>query len=334
MHVYHSPDSRAIDLLPETFPASVLAIGNFDGVHCGHQSVLAAVRERAAALGAQSVAVTFEPHPVRVLRPELAPRLITPLRKKLELLAAQNIDATVVIPFTQAFSELSAEQFAAGILHNRLQALEVYEGDNFRFGHGATAGTAELRQLGESLGFKVLSHPALICRGMQVSSSAIRKLIAAGNVGTARALLGRPFSIESTQVRDRGIGTRLTVPTINLAQYSELVPKDGVYITRLKIGSGAQAESFDAVTNAGNRPTFGSDSYAIESHLLNFDPSGHPVEITPETPLELTFLKRVRDEKRFDSPEALKAQILRDVKQAQRFFALEKTLRKSTGTRT
>lgn len=317
MHVY-----RSLDFLPEKFAASVLAIGNFDGVHCGHQSVLTALRKRAAELGAQAVAVTFEPHPVRILRPELAPRLITPLHQKLELLAAQKIDATVVIPFTQAFSELTAEQFAAGILRDRLHALEVHEGDNFRFGRGATAGTADLRRLGEALGFKVLSHAALVRRGIPISSSAIRGLIADGRIDTARALLGRPFAIQSTQVRDRGIGTRLTVPTINLAQYDELRPKDGVYITRMKIGSGARAEVFDSVTNAGNRPTFGEDSFAIESHLLHF----HEVELTPETPLELTFLKRIRDEKRFDSPEALKAQILQDVKQAQRFFALEKAI--------
>ena len=133
-----------------------------------------------------------------------------------------------------------------------------------------------------------------------------------------RALLGRPFSIRSTPARGRGIGTRLAVPTINLAPYDELLPANGVYVTRLRIGSGASAETFDAVTNAGNRPTFGEDSYSIESHLLNF----RPLDLTPETPIELCFLRRIRSEQRFASPEALKAQIFRDVGYARRYFQL------------
>ncbi len=194
----------------------------------------------------------------------------------------------------------------------------MHEGDNFRFGHGARAGTAELIQLGRELGFDVVAHPALTIRGITVSSSQIRQRIAAGDVSCARVLLGRPFSIRSTAARGRGIGTRLTVPTVNLAPYNELVPANGVYITRITIGSGLNRETFDAVTNAGNRPTFGEDSYAIESHLLDF----RPLDLTEETPIELCFLVRIRAERRFDSPEALKAQILRDVAYARRYLRL------------
>jgi riboflavin kinase/FMN adenylyltransferase len=307
---------RSLDALPAWPERTVLAIGNFDGVHRGHQAILANVRRRASETGAQSVAVTFDPHPVRVLRPEQAPRLITPLAQKLDLLAETGIDATVVIPFTLEFSRLSALEFARDVLLDSLRAAEVHEGDNFRFGHNASAGAAELARLGSELGFGVVAQPPLYVRGVQVSSSVVRRAVAAGEMATARALLGRPFSIRSTAATGRGIGARLTVPTINLAPYGELVPASGVYVTRMKIGP----DVFDAVTNAGYRPTFAENTYAIESHLLDF----REMELTPETPLEVCFLSRIREERRFDSPAELKDQILRDVAQARRYFRLVK----------
>jgi riboflavin kinase / FMN adenylyltransferase len=297
---------------------TVLAIGNFDGVHRGHQAILDQVRRRAIQIGGVSVAVTFDPHPVRVLRPEQAPKLITPLSQKLELLAETGIAATVVIPFTPEFSYLSALEFARDVLLRSLHAVEVHEGDNFRFGHNASAGPAELAQLGRELGFEVVAQPALYVRGIQVSSSHVRRLIAAGDVTTARALLGRPFSIRSTPVRDRGIGARLTVPTINLAAYQELLPADGVYVTCLKIGE----ELFDAVTNAGHRPTFGENAFAIESHLLDY----RETSLTPDTHLELCFFRRIRPERRFESPAALRDQILEDAAYARRYFRLLKNI--------
>jgi riboflavin kinase/FMN adenylyltransferase len=312
--------------IPASLGRSVIAIGNFDGVHRGHLSILRDVCARARARGAAAVAVTFDPHPLRVLRPEFAPKLITPLAQRLQLLAATGLDAAVVLPFTRAFSEYSAEAFASEVLARALGAVEVHEGDNFRFGYQAQAGMAELRELGLRLGFEAFTHPVLTVRGLSVASSQVRSLIADGAVSQARALLGRPFSIVSTQARGRGIGTRLLVPTVNLAAYDELVPGHGVYITRLRVGSSDEnSPCYDAVTNAGNRPTFGEDSYAIESYLLNFDPASAP-EITPETPLELSFLARLRGEQRFPSPEVLKAQIMRDVAKAQRYFQLVRTL--------
>lgn len=303
---------RSLEGLPDWPGRTVVAIGNFDGVHRGHQAILANVRRRAAEIGATSIAVTFDPHPVRVLRPEQAPKLITPLPQKLDLLAETRIDATVVIPFTLEFSWLSALEFARDVLLNTLRAAEVHEGDNFRFGHNASAGPAELARLGRELGFGVVAQPALYVRGVQVSSSVVRRTVAAGEMGMARALLGRLFSIRSTAARGRGVGRRLTVPTINFAPYDELTPASGVYVTRLKIGG----EIFDAVTNAGVRPTFGKNDFAIESHLLDF----REVELMEETPLELCFLSRIRAERRFDSAEELKAQILRDVVWARRYL--------------
>ena len=308
---------RSLSEIPSGFGPTVVAIGNFDGVHRGHQAIIGDVRSRARELDAKSVALTFDPHPVRVLRPEQAPKLITPLDQRLELLAATGLDATVVIPFTQDFSKLSAHDFTQQVLAHSLRAIEVHEGDTFRFGHNASAGTPELTELGRELGFRVEAHRAITVRGITVSSSQVRKQISAADLGIARALLGRVFSIPSTQARGRGIGTRLTVPTINLAQYDELLPADGVYITQLRVG-GNGGPIFDGVTNAGVRPTFGEASHAIETYLLNF----REIDITAQTPLELCFLKRIRGEKKFDSPEALKAQIMKDVAQAQRYLRL------------
>jgi riboflavin kinase/FMN adenylyltransferase len=313
MQVFHS-----LDEVPAGFGPTVIAIGNFDGVHRGHQAIIANVRSRARELGAKSVALTFDPHPVRLLRPEQAPRLITPLAERLDLLARTGLDATVVVPFTREFSMLSARDFAQQVLSQTLHAVDVREGDNFRFGHNASAGTPELIELGRELGFCVEAQTPIEVRGITVSSSQIRRRIASGDLTIARALLGRVFSIRSTQARGRGIGSRLTVPTINLAPYSELLPADGVYITQLRVGEGESGVLFNGVTNAGVRPTFGEPSYAIETYLLNF----REMDLTPETPLELCFLKRIRGEKKFDSPEALKAQILRDAAQAQRYFQL------------
>lgn len=302
---------RSLAEIPETMGRSVLAIGNFDGVHRGHKAILAEVRERARAQGAAAVAVTFDPHPVRVLRPEMAPKLITPMPQRLELLAQTGVDATVILPFTEEFSRMPAFEFAEQVLARGLRAVEVHEGESFRFGHGAKAGTEDLIGFGERLGFAVFGHKALRVRGVAVSSSEVRQQVRAGEMGMARALLGRAFSIESTQERGRGVGSRLLVPTINLAGYDELTPANGVYVTRVRVGS----RWFEAVTNCGVRPTFGGESYAIESHVLDFE----SVELTAETPVEVCFLNRLREERKFDSAEALKAQIGRDVAQAQRY---------------
>jgi riboflavin kinase/FMN adenylyltransferase len=315
---------RALDDFPADFGPTVIAIGNFDGVHCGHRWIIEHARSRAGELNAKCIAVTFDPHPVRVLRPEAAPKLITPMPERLRLLAETGLDATVVLPFNEEFSRMPAYAFAGDILHKRLHCVEVHEGDSFRFGYQAQAGIVELILLGQHYGFTVVAHHMRTVRGWPVSSSEIRQRIAAGDMTAARALLGRPFSVLSTPASGRGIGTKQTVPTINLAHYSELLPANGVYITRMKIGEGPDASTFNSVTNAGNRPTFGEPSFAVESHLLDF----HPILLTEDTPLELTFLKRIRAEQRFPSPEALKAQILRDVAYAMRYFHLRRLFSK------
>jgi riboflavin kinase/FMN adenylyltransferase len=299
--------------LPADDSTTVVSVGNYDGVHLGHRFLLARVVERARALRARSVAVTFEPHPTHLLRPGAGPRLITPtLAERLDLLATTGIDATVVFPFTPEFSQQSPESFARNVLLHRLRAVEVHEGDNFRFGYRAQAGVDQLRTLGAQLGFAVHIYQPLQVRGMSVSSSLIRQLVSAGDVRRARWLLGRPFSILSTPAPGRGIGSRLTVPTINLADYDGLVPGAGVYATRMQIAD----ECFDSVTNVGTRPTFADASFAIESHLLDF----HPIVLGQTTPLCVTFLARLRDERQWPSPEALRQQIGLDVQTARRYL--------------
>ncbi len=265
-----------------------------------------------------SVAVTFDPHPLRFLRPETCPKLITPLATKLGLLEDTGIDAVLVLPFTAELSRMRAAEFVTAIVHDALGAVEVHEGTNFRFGHRAEGGITELQQLGVELGFEVVIHDACQVRGLTCSSSRIRGLLSQGEIGIARSLLGHGFFIDSTPAHGRGIGSTLTVPTINLAPYPELLPPHGVYVTQLRVAG----EWFDAVTNIGNRPTFGADSFAVESHLLDF----RPIPLDEGTDLRLMFYRRLREERRWPSPEALKEQIMRDVGQARRYLRLMRIL--------
>jgi riboflavin kinase / FMN adenylyltransferase len=299
---------------------SVVTIGNFDGVHCGHRMVIESVLESARGLNATAIAVTFDPHPAHVLHTASRLPLITPLDEKLRLLADAGLDQVLVLPFTDELRHWTARHFAERVLRDALRAVEVHEGETFRFGYQAEADIAGLSDLGRELGFGVRAYVPCIARGAAISSSRIRALIAAGRLHEARALLGRSFSIHSTPAPGRGYGTRHAVPTINLAPYAELLPAHGVYITTLRIGA---ERVFRGVTNVGNRPTFGADSFAVESHLLDFE----PIELSETTPLELTFLRRLRAERRFESTEALRDQIRIDVQQAQRFFALSDALK-------
>jgi riboflavin kinase / FMN adenylyltransferase len=304
--------------IPPDFGPSVVTVGNFDGVHRAHLRVLNELIVHSKQRSAKSVAVTFEPHPMRILRPDSSLKLLTPTAEKLRLLEKTGIDAAVVVPFTRDLSLMSPREFAERILCEKMRTLEAHEGYNFRFGHKAAGDVNLLRKLGEELGFEVVAYPEMCVRGLSVSSTQIRTLIQAGDVRRARHLMGRAFSIQSTQGVGRGYGSKYTVPTINLAGYSELVPRDGVYVTRTRVGQ----DCFDSVTNVGNRPTFGSDSFAIESHLLTF----HPLEMTAETEVEIYFLFRIRDEMKFSSVVKLREQILKDVGKAQRYFALGRAI--------
>lgn len=314
MNVFHK-----LGDIPADFGPTVVSVGNFDGVHRAHAHVLQAMLARARQKNAKAVAVTFEPHPIRILRPDSAFKLITPTPEKLRFLEQTGIEAVLLLPFTRDLSLMSPHEFAHKILKQALKVIEVHEGYNFHFGHKAAGNVTVLEEFGREMGFDVIVYPQMKLRGEPVSSSHIRKLLTEGRVSRARHLLGRPFRILSTPGRGRGYGSKYTVPTINLSRYEELVPADGVYITATRVGQ----ECFDSVTNVGKRPTFGEESFAIETHLLNF----HPIELRPETEVELFFLNRIREEIKFPSVEALREQIAKDVQKARRYFHLLKLSR-------
>ncbi len=322
------PVYRSIQEIPAGFGPSVVMIGNFDGVHLGHQRILRAVGGEARELRMRSVAITFDPHPEQFLRPAQAPKLLTPMEERVRLMASTGIEAILVLKFDAALAGLPAGEFMRRILVDALGSASLHEGGNFRFGHGAEAGVKELQEFGAEFGFAVHVHEPVRAKGLEVSSSAIRALVGAGDVRRARWMLGRPFGVRSTPARGRGIGTRLLVPTVNLAAYDGLLPAFGVYVTQLTVGG----RCFPAVTNVGNRPTFGEASFAVESHILDFEPIRHPtdedlsvgtpVKLDERTPVELEFLARLRGEIEWPSPEALKAQILKDVARAKRYSGL------------
>jgi riboflavin kinase/FMN adenylyltransferase len=305
---------RSMEEIPGDLGPTTVSVGNFDGVHCGHRQVLEEVVQRARATGTKAVALTFDPHPLRILRPDIAPKLITPQPIKEKLLAACALDGLIVIPFTRDFSMITAAEFARDVLAGKLRAREVHEGENFHFGHKAQGTTGRLAEFGREFGFEVKSYPVMMVRDSPVSSSHIRALLAAGRVSRARHLLGRVFSVTAPPERGRGYGQKYTVPTINLSHYDELVPGNGVYVTRTRVDK----EIFNSVTNVGKRPTFGDDLFAVETHLLDF----HPIEITAQSEVEISFLQWRRPEIKFPSVEALKEQIGKDVRWAQRYFYL------------
>jgi riboflavin kinase/FMN adenylyltransferase len=311
---------ESLEEIPRDFGPTVVSVGNYDGIHRAHQSLIYSICERAKELSARSVVLTFDPHPSRILRPHGGPPLITPMPRKMEILRESALDAVVVLPFTRDLSVMPPFEFAEEILYNRLHAIELHEGFNFQFGHKAEGTVERLQEFGRRLGFAVVTHAPMMWGELVISSSNVRAEVLGGRVEAARHLLGRVFSIDSSPGRGRGYGTKYTVPTVNLARYQELTPSFGVYVTEMLING----EEFQSVTNVGNRPTFGADSFAIESYILNF----HPLDLTSDTPIRLSFLHRLRGEKKFPSVEELKEQIGKDVVRAQRYFRLCNKLRK------
>ncbi|MGB6689503.1 MAG: riboflavin biosynthesis protein RibF [Terracidiphilus sp.] len=305
---------RTLDEIPPSFGPSIITVGNFDGVHVGHQGLLTFAAAEARALGIRSIAITFDPHPAQFLHPDVAPKLLTFLPQRLQLIAATGVDAILVLHFDEALSRVTAREFTREVLVEKLRVQGMHEGPSFRFGHGARAGVKELAEFGAEFGFKVDVHAVLRVHGLDVSSSAVRALIVAGDVRRARWMLGRVFGVVSTPARGRGIGSKLLVPTVNLAPYDGLLPGFGVYVTCLTVGE----RCFQAVTNIGNRPTFGEPSFAVESHILDFE----PVDLDEQTPLKLEFMRRLRPELEWPTPEALKAQIMKDVAKSKRYFRL------------
>ena len=304
---------RGLDEAPPDFGPCALTIGNFDGVHCGHRRILRRLGEIARAGGWKASVVTFDPQPTRLVSPARAPRLLTTMQRRAELMGDEGVDQVLILPFTRQVAQLSAEEFVSQLLVRRLGARAVLVGENFRFGRGHTGNVHSLEGWGSKYGFRMEIVRAVSFRGRVVSSTGIRQLILAGRVSLAARHLLRPYRLEGDVVSGRGIGSRQTVPTLNLATRAEAIPAGGVYVTRTLDPAGGRA--WNSITNIGFRPTFGpSELITVETFLLD--------EFDGDTPrsIQVDFLWRLRSEMRFRSPEALKAQILKDVGVARRYF--------------
>ena len=296
---------RSLEEITQPPANAVLTIGNFDGLHCGHRHVIDLMRKTAAQMNGGSVALTFDPHPSRVLAPQRAPLLLTPMPERIRLLEAAGLDALLVLPFTKELAAWPPEDFVQRVMVERLKIKEVLVGGNFRFGYRQAGNVDLLWQLGAQAGFAVQVIDPIQVRGGLVSSTRIRTLLTEGRVSLAARLLGRSYEVVGPIVPGRGIGRKQTVPTYNLAPYPELLPKRGVYITT--------TNGVHSVTNIGHNPTFGETELHLESHLLE-DPG------TPTTEMRVAFHFRIRDEVKFPSPETLRARIGRDIAMARRYF--------------
>lgn len=303
---------RSLEEIPQGFGPTALTVGNFDGVHRGHARILAQVIEIARQRRWAAVALTFDPHPTRIVAPERAPRLLTTLAARIELFERAGLDAAVVLPFTPEVARLEPEEFVRGVLFEKLGARAVAVGGNFRFGRKHAGDVRALEEFGQRLGFEVQVVEPVVFRGEVVSSTLVRGLIGEGSVASAAHVLGRPFAVEGRVVHGHGVGKRQTVPTLNLAPDTELLPARGVYSTCTLDPD--TRRRWPSVTNIGVRPTFGGTDLSIETFLLR------PLEGPDPARLSIDFWQRLREEKKFASPEELREQILRDVKATEKFF--------------
>lgn len=297
--------------VPQRLPAPAVALGNFDGVHVAHQRLIAMARDAARRRGGTSIVYTFDPHPARVLAPAECPPLLQTLPQRLSAIEALGVDCCVIEPFTMAFAAQGAERFFDDILLARLGATSIAVGYDFTFGMHRH-GTAEiLKHLGEGHGIAVDVLEAQFAGERLISSTTIRRALAQGDVGEAAALLGRPYVIEGRVVPGRGIGRELGARTANIESANELIPKDGVYLTRTAVGdAGPGQRRFDSITSIGDNPTFLRAPFAVETHLIGVD-----VEVAGQA-VAVEFLERMRGQIAFESPEQLKEQIRRDIDEA------------------
>jgi len=306
MHVVHYPDDT-----PLRWHNPVLALGNFDGLHRGHMKIIDRVRRRAGERGGTPAAMTFDPHPPRVLRPDKAPALLMTKEQKLEALSRSGMQGVAVVRFTLEVSHWDPETFVRNVLVEWLHVVEVWVGANFLFGHDRAGNYSSLRALGARYGFRAEKIDAVRYKDFVVSSTRIRRLVSEGRVDEAGALLGHHYFIDGTVVRGAGRGRELGYPTANLATANELIPPPGVYATAASLDGVVHP----SVTNIGVRPTFGDvDRPVIETHVLDASPDLYDATV------RLSFVQRLRDERAFPDVDALRAQIDADCRSARRLF--------------
>ena len=303
---------RSLAEVPADFGPSAVTIGNFDGLHAGHRRIMRRVAALGQGYGWKPSVLTFDPHPTRIVAPSRTPRLLTTTQQRCELMRAEGIEQVLVLPFTQELAALTPEEFVLRILAGAMRARAVLVGDNFHFGANQTGDTAILHQLGGKHGFRTEVLSGVHRHGRMVSSSGVRKLIQNGEVALASRFLERPYSVEGRIVPGFGIGSKQTVPTLNLDTPAEILPANGVYVTRTHDLDAPR--SWKSITNIGMRPTFSGDALTVETFLID------PLDGDPPARIRLEFLRRVRDERKFASPGALKAQILLDVGRTRTYF--------------
>jgi riboflavin kinase/FMN adenylyltransferase len=285
------------------FTRSVITLGNFDGLHLGHQELIRKVIRRAKETGAHSIVVTFRPHPLKILAPEKCPPLISIYEEKIKLFEKLGIDVLVKIPFTLEFAKMSPGDFVKDILCDMLGAKEIFVGFNYRFGRGREGNISTLKALGERLGFTVREVEQVSLDGEVISSTKIRRLLRDGEVEHAARLLGRTYTITGIVVRGDGRGKDLGFPTANIAPKHSIIPADGVYAVRLFV----RDKFYDGIANIGMRPTFDKNVLTVEVHVFDFNEDIYGEEIS------LYFIRKIRDEKKFGNADELIRQIRTDV---------------------
>jgi riboflavin kinase/FMN adenylyltransferase len=290
---------------------TALSVGNFDGLHLGHQKILQSVLARARANSQQAAVITFDPHPLRILKPDRAPRMIQTLSQRLAGFERMGLDTALILRFDRALSLVSPEDFIERILVDCMHIGTIMVGANFCFGHRGEGDVKLLGEFGKTRGFNVEIIPPVEMQGQVVSSTAIRNAIETGKVADATALLGRPFSLTGEIRTGAGRGQTILFPTLNLLPEQELLPKLGVYATEAILNG----ETYPSVTNVGTRPTFDGQGVTVESHLFDFE------ERVSGGPMEVRFHMRLRDEQKFSGPDPLRAQIARDIAAAQSYFS-------------
>jgi riboflavin kinase/FMN adenylyltransferase len=299
---------RSLDEARGRFGPCAVTIGNFDGTHIGHQELFREVALLANVHRWVAAVLTFDPHPAKIVAPERAPKRLSTHEERVETMRACGVGRVLILPFDAALAAVAPDAFVREILTGALGTKAVVVGDNFRFGHKHAGNIHLLADLGRELGFATHIEPAIRFRGKVVSSTEVRNAITSGRVGFAGRLLGRPYSLSGRVVSGHGIGSKQTVPTLNLAAENEVLPMAGVYVTRTRDLDNERR--WNSITNIGTRPTFDGDALTIETFLLT------PFDGVAPQRIAVEILRRVREERKFESPEALKAQIFRDVARA------------------
>jgi riboflavin kinase/FMN adenylyltransferase len=301
---------NGIDSYPEDARAAVGTIGNYDGVHLGHQAILRRVIDEAHALGAPSLLITFSPHPLSIVAPDRQPKRLQNRGQKLESLRQTGLSDVLILKFTAELAALNGEEFFGQLLADRVGFASIHVGENFRFGRAREGDLALMREIGARHAFEIHGVPPVRANGHVISSTAIRHALADGDVALARRMLGRPHVVAGEVVRGDGRGRSLACPTANLELYNEVLPRPGVYVTETMVIAGR----FPSVTNVGLRPTFGGKSITLETHLLEFDDDIYHEGI------KVHFLERLRDEMRFEDGDGLADQLARDRAAALAYF--------------